>query len=75
MIDNREIEKVLEKLESCEDQELAVMYLKKFNAASKRLGQLLLNLDQSLSHEDWKRQCDQAKIELENIIGEIENLS
>ena len=74
MIDNKEINRILSKLEDCEDEEKAVMYLKKFNSQSKLLGKLLLNLDKSLTHEEWKRQCDQAQKELDHIVAEIEAL-
>ena len=43
MIDNKEMNRILSKLEECEDEGKAVMYLKKFNAQSKLLGKLLLN--------------------------------
>lgn len=74
MIDNKEINRILEILENCEDEEKAVVYLKKFNKASKELGKLLLNLDKSLNHSQWKIECDRAQKELNNIIEEIENL-
>lgn len=74
MIDNKEINRILSKLEDCEDEEKAVMYLKKFNSQSKLLGKLLLNLDKSLTHEEWKKQCDQAQKELDHIVAEIEAL-
>ena len=74
MIDNKEMNRILSKLEDCEDEEKAVMYLKKFNSQSKILGKLLLNLDKSLAHDEWKRQCDQAQKELDRIVAEIEAL-
>ncbi len=74
MIDNQEIGEILEILENLEDEEIAVIYLKKFNDSSKKLGSLLLNLDKSLDHTEWKAKCDQARKELEGIVLEIRSL-
>lgn len=74
LIDNTEIERVLEKLEGLENEALAVEYLKKFNDATKEFGQLLLNQEQALDHEEWKKACDRAKKQVETIVEEIENL-
>ena len=71
MIDNNELSVVLDKLENMEDELLAVEYLKKFNNASKKLGKLLLNLDKTLDHVEWKKACDLAKDELDKIVLEI----
>jgi hypothetical protein len=35
MIDNKEMNRILSKLEDCEDEEQAVLYLKRFNSQSK----------------------------------------
>lgn len=72
MIDNQDLNKILEKLENLEDEELAVELLRDFNNASKKLGKLLLNLDQSLTHEQWKKECDLAKLDLEAIVKKID---
>ena len=74
MLDNQEINQLLEKLENLEDEELAVKLLKEFNGASKQLGKLLLNLDKSLSHDEWKRQCDEAQKELDRVVESIHDL-
>ena len=74
MIDNAEIEQIIAKLESLEDEEKAVAMLKEFNKCSTELGKLLLNMDKSLSHDDWKKQCDEAKLRLEKVIKEIDQL-
>ncbi len=71
MIDNNEIDRILEILENLEDEELAVSLLKEFNLASSELGRLLLNLDGTLTHDEWKIRCDHAKIELDNIVKKI----
>ena len=71
MIDNSEIERILEKLESFEDEQLAVELLKDFNRYSKELGKLLLNLDKSLPHDDWKKKCDETKKKLDAVIDKI----
>jgi hypothetical protein len=72
MIENNEIERILEKLENLEDEALAVLLLKEFNQASSALGKLLLNLDQSLTHQEWKQLCDDARLRLEAVIKKIE---
>ncbi|MBP9681393.1 MAG: hypothetical protein KBD76_08305 [Bacteriovorax sp.] len=75
MIDNNEIERILEKLENLENEQLAVELLREFNLASSELGKLLLNLDQSLTHEEWKKRCDKAQQKLNSIIKKIDNES
>lgn len=74
LIDNTEIEKVLEKLESLEDEALAVQYLSEFNAATKKLGTLIMNLDSDLDHDSWQKQCDEAKKELDQLLEKIDSL-
>lgn len=74
MLDNQEINEILEKLENLEDEELAVELLKEFNSASKILGKLLLNLDKSLGHDEWKRQCDEAQSRLDRVVARIHDL-
>lgn len=71
MIDNSEIEKILEKLESIEDEVLAVKLLKEFNTCSSELGKLLLNLDKSLTHQEWKNKCDEAQLKLDKVVKKI----
>lgn len=71
MLDTSEMEKVMAKLESLEDQELAVSLLKEFNDATKRLGQLLMNLDPTLSHNEWKHKCDEAQKSVDEIVQKI----
>jgi hypothetical protein len=75
MIDNNEIERILEKLENLENEQLAVELLREFNLASSELGKLLLNLDQSLTHEEWKERCGKAQQKLNSIIKKIDNES
>ena len=74
MLDNQDINRLLEILENCEDEELAVKLLQEFNGSSKRLGKLLLNLDKTLSHDEWKRQCDVAQKELDEVVKRINAL-
>ena len=71
MFDNSEIEHLLNKLEDIEDEELAASLLREFNEKSKILGQLLMNLDESLSNEEWKKRCDLAKKELDIVLSKI----
>lgn len=74
MIDNAEINRILEILENHENETEAVGLLKEFNAASSRLGKLVMNLDQKLSHDEWKNECDKAKKELDKVIAKIDAL-
>jgi DNA-directed RNA polymerase specialized sigma24 family protein len=74
MIDNSELDEILAKLESLEDEEKAVILLQDFNKYSSELGKLLLNLDKTLSNEEWKKQCEDAKNRLEKVIKEIKKL-
>ena len=74
MIDNREHEEILDILENMEDQQLAVMFLKEFNEKTARLGKLLMNRDESLGHDEWKKLCDQAKDDVERLVLEIRSL-
>lgn len=74
MIDNAEINRILEKLENHHNEIEAVELLKEFNSVSSRLGKLLMNLDQKISHDEWKHNCDKAKQELDKIIAKIDDL-
>lgn len=74
MLDNQEINELLEILENHDDEELAVELLKEFNRATKHLGKLVLNLDKSLSHDEWKKQCDAAQAELDIVVERIKSL-
>ncbi len=74
MLDNQDINEILEKLENLEDEELAVELLREFNLASKALGKLLLNLDKSLPHEEWKKQCDDAQKRVDAVVSRIHDL-
>lgn len=74
MLDNREVNAILEKLENLDDEAMAVNLLKEFNLASSRLGKLLLNLDNSLSHDEWKVECDRAQDELDRIVKKINDI-
>ncbi len=73
MFDNSEIEELLNKLEDIEDEVLAASLLREFNAKSKTLGQLLMNTDSSLSHDEWMKRCDIAKKELDSVLSKIKD--
>ena len=73
LIDNSELEELLDILESMEDEQAAASLLSEFNEASKQQGQLILNLEEGLSHEDWKNKCDEAKKNVDRIISKIRN--
>jgi hypothetical protein len=65
---------VMSKLESMKDEVLAAKLLGEFTQKNKTLGKLLLNTDKNLSHAEWKKLCDQAKIEVDELILRIKEL-
>lgn len=71
MFDNSEIEQLLDKLENIEDEAAAAALLREFNEKSKILGQLLMNTDKTLSHDEWKKLCDKAKQDVDTVLGKI----
>ncbi len=71
MIDNYELDEIMEILENYKDEKLAVIYLKEFNEKTATLGKLLMNLDHSLSNEEWKAKCDQAKKDIDQVVAKI----
>lgn len=73
LIDNKEVVEVMNILEDMQDEELAVEFLKEFNAKTKALGTLLMNHDPSLDHGHWKAQCDDAKKEVDDIVAKIKS--
>jgi hypothetical protein len=74
MLDNKDINAILEKLENMEDEELAVELLREFNSCSGKLGKLLLNLDKNLAHDVWKNECDKARLALDTVVKRINDL-
>ena len=74
LIDNSEMQEVLDKLENLEDEELANELLRQFNDRTKILGQLIMNLDKSLTDEEWKTRCDEAKKSVDEILQKIKDL-
>lgn len=71
MIDNYELDEIMEILENYQDEEMAVVLLKEFNEKTTRLGKLLMNLDPSLSSDEWKLLCDQAKKDIDAVVKKI----
>lgn len=71
MIDNYELDEIMEILENYQDEEMAVVLLKEFNEKTTHLGKLLMNLDPSLSSDEWKRLCDQAKKDVDAVVKKI----
>lgn len=74
MLDNKDVNAILAKLEDLEDEELAVELLREFNSASKTLGQLILNMDKTITHEEWKSRCDVAQKALDKVVKRINDL-
>jgi hypothetical protein len=74
MIDNQELEEILDILENYDDEVLAVQYLKRFNDLKSKQGKLILNLDKTLTHDDWKKECDKINLEIIKLVSEIKKL-
>ena len=71
MIDNTELNELMKILEDCEDESLAVSLLKELNDATKEWGTLLMNKDQNLDHEEWKKKCDTAQERVNKVARQI----
>jgi predicted transcriptional regulator len=74
MLDTGQMDQVIAKLESLEDEELAVKLLKEFNDRTKALGELIMNKDEALDHEEWKQKCDEAKEKVDELLERIDRL-
>ena len=73
MIDNTEVNAILAILENMEDEILATKLLQEFNEKTATLGQLILNKDQSLAHDEWKNKCDDAQSAVDQVVQKIKN--
>lgn len=71
LLDNRELEHLMTILEEMDDEELAVKLLAELNASTKHLGLLVLNTDPTITHDDWKDQCVQARKRVEKVVAQI----
>jgi hypothetical protein len=74
MIGRSELEELMEILENCSDEELSVSLLKRLNDLTSAHGKLILNLDKTIPHAEWKRKCDDLTLEIEDLVEEIRNL-
>ncbi len=74
MISNDEWDQLLVILEECEDEVLAVQYLKELNDLSKEQKTLLLNLDKNLQNDEWKKKCDEVDLKIQKLIKNIKML-
>lgn len=74
LLDNKEMQEVLDKLENLEDEQLANELLREFNDRTKILGQLIMNLNKELSDEEWKLRCDEAKKSVDEVLNKIKDL-
>tara|TARA_B100000029_G_C17456135_1_gene916780 strand:+ start:552 stop:782 length:231 start_codon:yes stop_codon:yes gene_type:complete len=70
-VENVELDEIMEKLERIEDEQMAVVLLKEFNDKTKELGKLIVNKDSELSHEEWEKQCQKAKKDVDEVIKKI----
>lgn len=71
ILDQIELRKIMEILESMEDEEKAVHLLKELHFRNKELGQWILNRDSKISHESWLEECQKSKQRVEEIIQQI----
>ena len=74
MLDNVELESLMAKLEECEDEQLAVELLRELNDATSKYGKLLLNQNEELPHDQWKEECDKAKVRVDKVTAQIKEL-
>lgn len=74
ILDTQEMDRVLSKLESMDDEELAVKMLREFNDLTAQLGKLINNRDSSLETEAWKKMCDDAQTKIDNFLERLENV-
>ena len=72
--DNSELEHLMEILENMSDQAKATSLLRDLNNLSKKHSNLLFNRDPKLTHEEWKKQCDNSKEELDKLVNLIYSL-
>ena len=70
-----EISLILEKLENCSDEPRACKLLSDFQIAHQKMGEILLNLDSNVDHEEWKKECDAAKQKVDDIVKQIQLLN
>ena len=73
IVDNKELDYLLSILEGMEDEILAAELLSEFNLASKEQGELILNMEKSLSHDEWKKRCDEASSKVAEIVERIKS--
>lgn len=69
-----DLSQVMAILENMEDEEKAARLLKELNDATSELGKLIMNKNSDLGHDEWKKQCDEAKNKVDRIISSIESL-
>jgi len=74
LLDTTELDSIMNKLEEMEDEQQAAALLREFNDASRDYGKLLMNHNESLTHDEWKAECDKAKEELHKLIVKINSL-
>jgi len=51
-----------------------VELLKELNDSSLALGKKITNLDESLDNDVWKKECDELKAKLDDVIKKIKDL-
>lgn len=71
ILDNKDLEELMAILENMQDEELAVKLLAELNSSTKALGTLILNMNNSLGHEEWKKECDLARKRVEDVVKQI----
>lgn len=71
MFDMNELNRLTEKLENMQDQQLAIKYLSSFSQTKSSFDQLVANRDTDLSHDEWKKQCDKLQRQLNLLVEQI----
>ncbi len=75
MLDNKEMDRVLNLIESLPDNEISVKLLKEFSEIHKNFSKILFDKNPDLSHAEWKKKCDQAKLSIDEFLGRLEALA
>jgi hypothetical protein len=75
MIDTKEMERILNLIESLPDNDTSVSLLKEFSEKHKNFSKILFDTNPKLSHDEWKQKCTQAKVEIDEFLGRLESMA
>jgi len=75
MLDTKEMERVLNLIESLPNDEISIELLKEFSQRHKNFSKILFDKDPGLSHDEWKQKCNQAKVEIDEFLVRLESMA